>query len=431
MDEQNEYCQDQELALLPGVPLFASLFLPGKHYAQNSANLTKIYGYVFQVHPQSTDLGQRFIYANFFDSVKELWIKKQKALISRPTFWTFHNVVSKMQGVYTLGTSPWNESVKRARKAAATALNRQAVHIYLLFIDLESTTSINELRFSLNISLALCYGIRIDGTVRDHTLNEAVQVERELGNIRGIAHNWQLFEYILDFYEQLKQRMANGADNPCIAGNVLKDTETTVDENELKSICLTMVAAGLDTLPGNINLMIAYLSPFHGQEVQEHMYKEIIRLYPNEDPWDACLIEGRSEFVVSSVKNMWAANHDAKQFHDPMEFIPNRFVGISEAGQSTQHQGDGASTRMCAGAHLTNRELYVIFIRLVLAFHIHETTNIKDRPILHTVERNSVLTSMVTPPKPFKGKFIPRNQQQLEKWIASTKKKLLIFEALA
>lgn len=203
--------------------------------------------------------------------MKELWIKNQSALISRPQFWTFHEVVSETQGVYTLGTSPWNESVKSARKAAATALNRQAVQTYLPFIDLESTTSIGELfrnqkldddidpngyfqRFSLNISLTLNYGIRLDGTVRDHTLSEVVTVERELGNIRGIAHNWQDYvplmriwpgfrrnaikfrnrrdEYILSFLKQLKERIANGTDNPCIAGNVLKDPEAKLDDSK-------------------------------------------------------------------------------------------------------------------------------------------------------------------------------------------------------
>lgn len=214
---------------------------------------------------------KRFIYANSFESVKELWIKNQSALISRPKFWTFHDVVSETQGVYTLGTSPWNESVKRARKAAATALNRQAVQTYLPFIDLESTASINELlqnlrheanidpngyfqRFSLNISLTLNYGIRLDGTVRDHTLNEVVTVERQLGNIRGIANNWQDYvplmrlwpgfrknairvrgrrdEYILSFLHQLKERIANGTDNPCIAGNVLKDPDAKLTDSK-------------------------------------------------------------------------------------------------------------------------------------------------------------------------------------------------------
>jgi phenylacetate 2-hydroxylase len=214
---------------------------------------------------------QRFVYVNSFEAVKEFWIKNQSALISRPKFWTFHDIVSETQGVYTLGTSPWNESVKRARKAAATALNRQAVQTYLPFIDLESAASISELvqnteagfdidpngyfqRFSLNISLTLNYGIRIQGTVRDQKLNEVVAVERELGNIRGIAHNWQDYVpllrlwpgykenaikfrsrrdgYILDFLGMLKERIAAGTDNPCIAGNVLKDPEAKLSDSE-------------------------------------------------------------------------------------------------------------------------------------------------------------------------------------------------------
>lgn len=201
--------------------------------------------------------------------MKELWIGNQSALISRPRFWTFHNVVSKTQGVFTLGTSPWNESCKKARKAAATALNRQATQQYLPFIDLELTTSLKELlgnvqngkdidpngyfqRLSLNISLTLAFGLRIEGNVRDELLWEVVATERELGNIRGVAHCWQdyvpllrLFpsykknaiewrakrdKYILEFYERLQARIAEGTDNPCIAGNVMKDPEAKLNE---------------------------------------------------------------------------------------------------------------------------------------------------------------------------------------------------------
>ncbi|KAJ9641275.1 hypothetical protein H2204_002953 [Knufia peltigerae] len=483
----------ENLPELPGVPMFGSLFLLGKHHARNCARLAKEYGDVFQVR-----LGnRRFIYANSFEAVKEIWIRNQSALMSRPKLWTF-DVVSETQGVYTLGTSPWSESLKKARKAAATALNRQAVQTYLPFIDLECTTSINELfqngkksydidpngyfqRFSLNISLTLNYGIRIQGTVHDQMLNEVVAVERELGNIRGIAHGWQDYvpllrllpgykanaikfrarrdEYLLDFYEQLKERMAKGTDHPCIAGNVLKDPEAQLTDNELKSICLTMVAAGLDTLPGNINMTIAYLSSEHGQEIQERMYDEIIKSYPDEDPWDACLYEEKSEFVVSFVKevlrywstlnlsfnrqstkditykgalipagtpflmNMWAANHDPEHFKDPMRFIPDRFMGLSTVGEGTQHFGYGAGTRMCAGVHLANRELYVVFTRLVLAFRILETTNPKKRPILDTIECNSVPTSMVTQPKPFQVRFVPRDSSRLEGWVNSSMEK--------
>lgn len=117
---------------------------------------------------------------------------------------------------------------------------------------------------------------------------------------------------------------------------------------------------------------------------------------------------------------MWAANHDPTHFKSPLEFVPDRFMGVSTTGEGTQHFGYGAGTRMCAGAHLANRELYAIFTRLVLAFHIHEATDPKHRPILDTIECNSVPTSMVTQPKPFQVRFIPRDKVMLENWISSS-----------
>jgi len=72
---------------------------------------------------------------------------------------------------------------------------------------------------------------------------------------------------------------------------------------------------------------------------------------------------------------------------------------------------------MCAGAHLANRELYTIFTRLILAFHIRETSDPRSLPILDTIECNSVPTSMVLQPKPFKVRFVPRNAEQLLNWI--------------
>src|SRR5271168_568962 len=87
---------------------------------------------------------KRVVIANTYQAVKELWIDNQSALISRPTLHTFHTIVSSSQG-FTIGTSPWDESCKQRRKAAATALNRPAVQSYMPIIDLESNVSIKEL----------------------------------------------------------------------------------------------------------------------------------------------------------------------------------------------------------------------------------------------------------------------------------------------
>ena len=212
---------------------------------------------------------QRIVFANTFESVRHIWVHNQSALISRPTLHTFHTVVSSSQG-FTIGTSPWDESCKHRRKAAATALNRPAVQTYMPIIDLESTVSIKELlvdskggeididpspyfqRFALNTSLTLNYGFRINGTVDDDLLREVIHVERKISTMRSTSNNWQDYISLLRLWPKndteaqeyrvrrdrymnrmlnvLKEKIAKGEDKPCITGNVLKDPEAKLNE---------------------------------------------------------------------------------------------------------------------------------------------------------------------------------------------------------
>ena len=184
-------------------------------------------------------------------------------------FHTFHSVVSSSQG-FTIGTSPWDESCKSRRKAAATALNRPAVQSYMPILDVESTASIKELaedckdgeqdvdpspyfaRFALNTSLVLNYGFRITGNVNDELLREITLVEREISNFRSTSNNWQDYvpllrlwgsqnssaqefrvrrdAYLTKLLNELKQRISSGTDKPCITGHILKDPEAKLNE---------------------------------------------------------------------------------------------------------------------------------------------------------------------------------------------------------
>lgn len=116
----------KNLPEVPGIPILGNLHQLGKHHAKVAQNWSKTYGPVFQVRMGN----RRIIFANTFESVKTLWITNQSALISRPKLHTFHTVVSSSEG-FTIGTSPWDESCKARRKAAATALNRPAVQSYM------------------------------------------------------------------------------------------------------------------------------------------------------------------------------------------------------------------------------------------------------------------------------------------------------------
>ena len=100
----------------------------------------------------------------------------------------------------------------------------------------------------------------------------------------------------------LKDRMAKGTDKPCITGNILKDPEAKLNDDEVKSICLTMVSAGLDTVPGNLIMGIAYFASEEGQRVQHKAYEEIMKVYPDGDAWERCMVEEKVPYVTAMVK---------------------------------------------------------------------------------------------------------------------------------
>lgn len=63
-----------------------------------------------------------------------------------------------------------------------------------------------------------------------------------------------------------------------------------------------MVSAGLDTVPGNLIMGLAYLSTIDGQDIQDRVLKEIETIYPDGDAWEKCLVEEKLPYVTALVK---------------------------------------------------------------------------------------------------------------------------------
>lgn len=224
------------------------------------------------------------------------------------------------------------------------------------------------------------------------------------------------------------------------------------------SIGLTMVSAGLDTVPGNLIMGIGTLASPSGQAIQARAWSEIQKVYPNNDAWEQCLVEEKVPYITALVKeilrfwtvipiclprvsikdikygdavipanttfymNAYAADYDPTHFKNPHEFEPERYMHVAD-GAGTPHYGYGAGSRMCAGSHLANRELYTAFVRLISAFEIKEAANPQDRPILDCLEANAIPTSLTLEPKKFKCQFIPRDRAKLEEWIATSEER--------
>ncbi|KAK4940469.1 hypothetical protein LTR10_019453 [Elasticomyces elasticus] len=512
----------KSLPSVPGLPMFGSLLQLGNSHPVAYQKLARRYGPVYQVR-----LGnKRFVVANTFNSIRQLWIQNQSALNSRPVLHTFHDVLSSSQG-FTIGTSPWDESCKRRRKAAAVAVNRSAVQSYTPHIDLESSATVRELtelvtskevvadidpyhlfqRLALNMSLTVCYGFRLDPASNGPLLAEIFDVERGISTIRSTSNNWQDFvpalrcfstrtqtadnlknrrDVYLDFLmDKLRAKISMGTDKPSIVGNLLNDPEyklndgeesvcrdmkqTNIISAEVKSICVSMVAGGLDTTPASILFGIASLSSPEGQQIQERLYNEINDIYPDGDGWQKCLVEDKLKYMTAfckevlrfwtvmpsslprvntkdiqwngatipagttflmvkpsktlsrsrayKIQNAYAADYDDSHFANPTLFSPDRYLDIPE-GSGTEHYGYGAGSRMCVGSHLANKELYVVFARMISAFKIQPAANPANRPDLTgPMSCNANPTGLSIEPKPFKLGFTVRNRRQLDEWL--------------
>lgn len=230
------------------------------------------------------------------------------------------------------------------------------------------------------------------------------------------------------------------------------------------SIGLTMVSAGLDTVPGNLIMCIAYLSTPHGQEIQKRALAEINKVYPNNDAWERCLEEEKVPYITALYKetlrfwsvipiclprtsikdikwgnavipagtsfymNAYGAHYDESHFKSPYNFEPERYLADdtlddASASRGTPHYGYGAGSRMCIGSHLANRELYTAFLRLIIAFEIHGPENKSDEAIIDALGCNQYPTSLTLDPKPFKIGLKVRDRQMVDKWIADSEER--------
>lgn len=152
------------------------------------------------------------------------------------------------------------------------------------------------------------------------------------------------------------------------------------------SIGLSMVSAGLDTVPGNLVMGIAYLSSPHGQEMQQRTLDEINKQYPDGDAWKQCVYEEKVTYITAMVKeilrfwsvipiclprvnvkpikwngavippgtsfymNAYAAHYDEDHFKSPFTFNPERYLqdtSLDDAAafRGTPHYGYGAGSR--------------------------------------------------------------------------------------
>jgi 3-hydroxyphenylacetate 6-hydroxylase len=72
---------------------------------------------------------------------------------------------------------------------------------------------------------------------------------------------------------------------------------------------------------------------------------------------------------------------------------------------------------MCAGSQLANRELYLVYMRLINSFRVEKY----DHVDCHPITGNSDPTSLVALPHRYRARFVPRNPDALSAAMEETK----------
>jgi len=347
-------------------------------------------------------------------------IGHQSNVIDRPTLYTFHGVISSTQG-FTIGSSPWDESCKRKRNAAAVTLGRRAIKNYVEMFDFESYCVIRDIekdskfgtveisvkpylqRYALNTTLTLGYGIRMD-SVYDDMLREILEVGSAISLLRSASANYQDYVPILRYFPNsektrrgkelrarrdkyldillstVKDMIQQETDRPCVASTVLKDVDSKLSSAEVTSICLSLVSGGFESIPGTLVSCIGSLSTLEGEKIQEKAYEDIKRYYPNiSEAWQTSYQEEKVPYVKAIVK-------EALRYYTVTPMIPPRKT-------TSELNWNGsiipAKTMILVNAQAANHGTAT----LTLEFHLNASLYMHTSPYLSFL---STITNMFT-----------------------------------
>lgn len=430
----------------------------------------KLHSDVYQIR-----LGNRIVVvANSYQAIMKLWcFKGIRANNSRPIGNTFHSLLSR-EGIYTIGTTPFSQDYLRMRKFVAMNLlnesktmsksskvidkesNELIVRILKGAISSNSSTSyigsdtflVRDLLrqaqyFHLAVALMLTYGYQIDYSteISRKQAEEVMYVENQITKVRSHVQNFQdflprPFQLLVDLftnkagktrdlYERRKQYLDRyfkyAKENVTYPTKEIKDSlmyqyfmdgGSTINRQQMASVCLTMISAGLDNAPLNFVYEIHQLS--NSPHIWHKAYDELMRCYDNNPvaAYRRCSQETKCQYITAMVQetlrlftvlpmalprettadipynnsiipkgsmlfmNCWAGNHDSKAFYKPMEYIPERFLDTD-----LKHLAFGIGSRMCLGNHLALQELYVLTCRFIILFEFQNPKVSKLNPL--------------------------------------------------
>lgn len=249
-------------------------------------------------------------------------------------------------------------------------------------------------------------------------------------------------------YNRYRARVAAGEQVDCIVAALDQDKLT---EEEVHGTCLSLLQAAPDTVASGVYQTVAWLSSPEGQSTQEEAHTAILDAYGGDKDraWNNAFREERVPLIsslnketlrfftfapyatprrttaetvmpngvvipkgITVIMNAQEINHDESHFgKDAWTYKPDRYIG-TEAG--LPHVGFGAGVRICPAVAISNRIIYALLTRMILAFEM-EGSEVEGRaPSTHPIEFSDVHDQLVAHPKFYNCHFKARDAAWLE-----------------
>ncbi|KAF2494124.1 cytochrome P450 [Lophium mytilinum] len=320
-----------------------------------------------------------------------------------------------------------------------------------------------------DLALSLTYGSRY-GAVDDEFMKNFIKSINAISAVRSSTANFRHYVPLLRLIPErmnetvkaertraahvevlmksLNERIAAGEDIDCIVTSLDDDK---LSEEEIHGTCISLLQAAPDTVASGVYQTIAWLCTPSGQPTQAKVVKAILEAYGGDRDlaWRMAFREEKVPLLVSLYKetlryytfapfatprrtvkdiqykdmffpkgitmimNAQQVNHDPEFFGaDAMEFKPARFVGNDSP---LPHVAFGSGSRICPAVAISNRLIYALVMRLLLAFEIKEIDGPGvRRPNIDPIHFSDVYNQLVAHPRFFDSCFVARDPAWLE-----------------
>ncbi|EXJ76403.1 uncharacterized protein A1O5_00911 [Cladophialophora psammophila CBS 110553] len=264
----------------------------------------------------------------------------------------------------------------------------------------------------------------------------------------------------MKFWNDLKIQIDLGKAPECFVKQWLETDWEKQEISELQAayVAGTMIEAGSETTSSALNSCVKYLAAYpHVQERANEeisrvvgdarsptwedeeklpyiraMVKEILRLRPvsslGQPHMTTADVYYKDYFIPKGTVLalcQYAVHYDPARYQDPFEFRPERYLnhplkaGAYAGGDpfARDHFGFGAGRRICPGMHLAENSLFITLAKIIWAFDIRPPLDAEGREETVDVSDNAYEDTGNILPRPFRLRFIPRNEVRKSKLI--------------